>query len=162
MRSVLQNCRGVPFKGPSGLGGSRLKGPSKDPTLEPLGLALGPPKMALAIHFGHRFEFSLTLAPLGLDFGSPGMPQELCWRHKLVPRLIKVYFAAPSFYYALVGGIWRTIGSSLDHTFNNLFICMSVHLVCCPSQRTHCCISKISKYTSLETRVSRTRLKVVD
>ena len=30
LRSVLQNCRGVPFKGPRGLGGSRLKGPSKD------------------------------------------------------------------------------------------------------------------------------------
>ena len=59
--------------------------------------------MALAIHFGHRFEFSLTLAPLGLDFGSPGVPQELCWRHKLAPRLIKAYFAATSFYYALVG-----------------------------------------------------------
>ena len=30
LRSVLQNCRGVPFKGPGSLGGSRLKGPSKD------------------------------------------------------------------------------------------------------------------------------------
>jgi len=30
LRSVLQNCRGVPFKGPRSLGGSRLKGPSKD------------------------------------------------------------------------------------------------------------------------------------
>ena len=108
------------------------------------------------------FEFSCTLASLGLDFGSPGVSHELCWRHKLAPRLIIAYFAATSFYYALVGGIWRTIGSSLDHTFKNLFICKSIHLVCCPSQRTHCCISKISKYTSLETRVSRTRKKVVD
>ena len=30
LRSVLQNCRRVPFKGPRSLGGSRLKGPSKD------------------------------------------------------------------------------------------------------------------------------------
>ena len=30
LRSVLQNCRGVPFKGPRSLGGSRLKGPSKN------------------------------------------------------------------------------------------------------------------------------------
>ena len=30
MRTVFQNCRGVPFKGPGSLGGSRLKGPSKD------------------------------------------------------------------------------------------------------------------------------------
>ena len=30
LRSVLRNCRGVPFKGPRSLGGSRLKGPSKN------------------------------------------------------------------------------------------------------------------------------------
>ena len=30
LRSVLQNCRGVPFKGPGSLGGSRLKGPSNN------------------------------------------------------------------------------------------------------------------------------------
>ena len=30
LRSVLQNCRGVPFKGPRSLGGSRLNGASKD------------------------------------------------------------------------------------------------------------------------------------
>ena len=30
LRTVLQNCRGVPFKGPRSLGGSRLKGPSKN------------------------------------------------------------------------------------------------------------------------------------
>ena len=71
--------------------------------LVPLGLAPGRPKMALAIHFGHRFEFSLALASFGLDFGSPGVSHELCWRHKLAPRLIIAYFAATSFYYALVG-----------------------------------------------------------
>ena len=48
-------------------------------------------------------EFSLTLASLGLDFGSPGVSHELCWRHKLAPRLIIAYFAATSFSYALVG-----------------------------------------------------------
>ena len=30
LRTVLQNCRGVPFKGPGSLGGSCLKGPSKN------------------------------------------------------------------------------------------------------------------------------------
>ena len=100
--------------------------------------------------------------PLASILGAQGVPQELCWRHKLAPRLIKAYLAATLFYNAFKGGIWRTIGSSLDHTFNNLFICKSVHLVGCPSQRTHCCIKKISKYTSLETRVSRTRKKIVD
>ena len=30
LRTVLQNCRGVPFKGPGSLGGSRLKGPSNN------------------------------------------------------------------------------------------------------------------------------------
>ena len=34
LRTVLQNCRGVPFKGPRSLGGSRLKGASNNRGLQ--------------------------------------------------------------------------------------------------------------------------------
>ena len=130
--------------------------------LEPLGLAPGHPKMALLTHFGHHFWI----------FFHFGIPWPRFWEPRGIPWAMLAPQIGSSSDHSLLRSniillctcwsIWRTIGSWLDHTFNNLFICKSGHLVCCPSQRTHCCISKISKYTSLETRVSRTRKKVVD
>ena len=121
-----------------------------------------PPKIALEAHFANLFKFSLIL----------GRPWPRFWEPRGAPGALLAPQIGSSFDHSLLrsniillctcGSIWRTIGSSLDHTFNNLFICKSGHLVCCPSQRTHCCISKISKYTSLEIRISRTRRKIVD
>ena len=83
-----------------------------------------------------------TFWPSFWIFSHFGTPWPRFWEPRGAPGALLAPQIGSSFDHSLLrsniillctcGSIWRTIGSSLDHTFNNLFICKSVHLVGCP------------------------------